>query len=61
MKVKVVKVADKKWDVLVNGEVIGQAKYSSKYDGSYEIELPNGKVINAVSQDALKRMVAKYI
>ena len=61
MKVTVKKVAEGKWNVLVNGEFVGEAKHSSMYGGSYEIKLPNNKVINAVSQDALKRMVAKYI
>ena len=61
MKVTVKKVAEGKWNVLVNGESVGEAVRSSMYDGSYQIELPNGKVINAVSHDALKRMVAKYI
>ena len=61
MKVTVNKVVEGKWNVLVNGEFVGEAKRSSMYGGSYEIALPNGRVINAVSQGALKRMVAKYI
>ena len=61
MKVAVNKVAEGKWNVLVNGEFVGEAKRSSMYGGSYEVELPNGKVIYAVNHGALKRMVAKYI
>lgn len=61
MKVKIAKVQDGLWNVVVDGKVIGEARRSSMYGGSYEVKLPNGKVINAVSQDALKRMVAKYI
>lgn len=61
MKIRIAKVQDGKWNVVLNGEVVSTATRSFMYGDSYEAELPNGKVIYAVSQDALKRMVLKYI
>ena len=61
MSVRISKVQDGIWDVIVGGKVISKARRSFMYGGSYEVELPNGKIVNAVSQDALKCMVAKHL
>lgn len=59
MTVTLTKVEAGQYEVKVNRSIIGVAKVDWK--GMYVIELPNRIEISAVSQDALKRMVANNI
>lgn len=55
---KLKKIADSKYEVTMDGKAVGTA--FKNYKGMYQIELPNGRTIEAVNQSVLKRMVTKY-
>lgn len=55
---KLKKIADGKYEVIMSGKAIGIA--FKNYKGMYQIELPNGRKIEAVNQRVLKGMVTKY-
>lgn len=59
--VKLIKVADGKWDVQAGDKIVGTCNLSNDYHGSYKAELNNGIVINAFNQKALKEMISKKI
>lgn len=61
MKITLKKISNSKWNVMANGESVGDATMVSAYGGSYEITLPNRITINATSQKRLKEMVASNL
>lgn len=59
MSVKLKKIEVGKYEVLIDGELIGVAFVN--YKGLYQIELPNCITVQAVNQRALKEMILKNI
>ncbi|MDA1675341.1 hypothetical protein [Bacillus cereus group sp. TH152-1LC] len=60
MKVKLTKIKDEKWDVEVNGEVVGECNFSPLKGGCYEAKMNDGVKIMAFTQPSLKGMIEKW-
>lgn len=62
MKITLNKVADGKWDVLANGEIIGECVASYKYGGSYKVTLNGDDTeIYRFTQKSVEEKVAEYL
>lgn len=63
MKITLNKVSDGKWNVIANGEIIGECVPSYKHHGSYKVTFNNGDdtEIYAVRQTSVKEMVKKHL
>lgn len=62
MKIKLNKVADGKWDVLANGEVIGKCVSSHKYHGSYKVTFNGDSIeIYRFTLQSVREKVTEYL
>lgn len=62
MTIKMVKIVDGQWNVLVGNSIIGQCMVSNDYGGSYKVQLVNGTTIwRFTKKDIREAIKAEYL